>query len=570
MSQHEDNHLFQIPSEKLSRMVLRGDLSSINLINYFISRIERVNTSLNAVCIPLFEEAREEAEKLDEWLAEERLLIPTNGSNHHLLEEWMDKVILERPLFSIPVTIKESIHVKGTQCTMGLSSRVGQLSKDDGILVKRLKNAGAIVLGKTNVAFMLAADDSDNPVYGRTNNPFDLTRTSGGSSGGEGSIIGAGGSILGIGSDIGGSIRLPSSHCGIFGLKPTSGRLTMEGHAEIYTGMEAIMAQMGPMGRSASNLITAMKVLTKYEYDDYSSGYSHESIKYPPVELRDPYSVDISKLRIAVFKDNGIITVSTAYQRALDEAAQVLRKLGAQVEEIELPQEMKVFENWRSYVKFLMGDGMVSYRKEISGSRLTPMAKSIKYASLLPRWVVGILSTLVSWLGQSILAKAMDSFLPISVSHLWENVAKRDKFRKSFFELLDNGKYDAVLCPASALPAYKHQSVADVTINMTYVHLFNYLGLPAGVCPITRVKESEQGGNQINSPLTKNQNEIPLQVCNENLKNSKGLPISIQVAGRYWREDVVLAIMNALEQELKSNSDFPLNYDFVKEKLTEQ
>ena len=112
----------------------------------------------------------------------------------------------------------------------------------------------SIVLGKTNIALMLAADDSDNPVYGRTNNPYDLTRTSGGSSGGEGAIIGAGGSILGIGSDIGGSIRLPSAHCGIFGLKPTSGRLTLSGHAEVYRGMEAIMAQMGPMGRSTSNL----------------------------------------------------------------------------------------------------------------------------------------------------------------------------------------------------------------------------------------------------------------------------------------------------------------------------
>ncbi|EFC41224.1 predicted protein [Naegleria gruberi] len=568
MSQHVDDdrkQIFQIPAEQLSRQVLRGELTSLKLIEYFISRIEKTNKLLNAVCIPLFEEAREEALKLDKWLSEER---PTD-QDENLMSEWIEKILCEKPLFSIPVTIKESIHVKGTQCTMGLSSRVGILAQDDGILVKRLKNAGAIVLGKTNVALMLAADDSDNPVYGRTNNPFDLTRTSGGSSGGEGAIIGAGGSILGIGSDIGGSIRLPSSHCGIFGLKPTSGRLTLSGHAELYRGMEAIMSQMGPMGRSTSNLITAMKVLTRYEYDDYSSGFSHESIKHPPVELRDPYKIDISKLRIALFKDNGILTVPKSVKRGLDEAAQTLRKLGAHVEEIELPKEMKTFENWRSYVHFLMGDGMSCYRKEIAGSKLTPMAKSIKYVSLLPKWFVGVLGTVVSWLGQTILAKSMDSFLPITVSELWGHVANRDDFRRSFFELLDKGRYDAVLCPASSVNC-KHENVPDVVLNMTYVHLFNYLGLPAGVCPITRVSESEQEENHISCPLSKNPNELPLKICNQNFKNSKGLPVCIQVAGRYWREDVVLAIMNALEQELKANEDFPLNYDFVKEQVTDK
>src|SRR6185369_15083434 len=136
-----------------------------------------------------------------------------------------------------------------TPTTMGLTHLTGHRAAADAVVVERLRNAGAILLGKTNASQLLMFNETDNPVYGRTNNPWNLNRAPGGSSGGEAAILAANGSGLGIGSDIGGSVRLPAHACGIHSLRPTSRRLSLRGHAPLYPGMEALVAQPGPLAR---------------------------------------------------------------------------------------------------------------------------------------------------------------------------------------------------------------------------------------------------------------------------------------------------------------------------------
>lgn len=238
----ESTSLLTLGAWDIAQRIKAGDLSAREVVEEHIRRIEDVNPRLNAVVVPLFDRALGEAAAADAACARGEPLGPLHG---------------------VPITIKEQFLVAGTPTTAGLPSRVGHRAMSDGPLVGRLREAGAIVLGKTNVSQLMIYHESDNPVYGRTNNPWSLERAPGGSSGGEAAIIAAGGSTLGLGSDFGGSIRVPAHFCGLHGLRPTAGRLTnLDTPVEFFTGQEAIMPQTGPMARTVEDLALAMKVLT--------------------------------------------------------------------------------------------------------------------------------------------------------------------------------------------------------------------------------------------------------------------------------------------------------------------
>jgi Asp-tRNA(Asn)/Glu-tRNA(Gln) amidotransferase A subunit family amidase len=197
-----------LSATEMAKSIASGALSSRAVVEAHIRRIETINPRINAVVVPLFAQALTEADEADAARARGDKL----GSLH-----------------GVPITIKESFDVKDTPTTMGLSARAGQLSASDSPLVARLRAAGAIILGKTNVPQMVMYNEADNPVYGRTNNPWNPERATGGSSGGCAAIVAGRGSPLSLGSDIGGSVRLPASACGVHSFKPTSGRLTMLG-----------------------------------------------------------------------------------------------------------------------------------------------------------------------------------------------------------------------------------------------------------------------------------------------------------------------------------------------------
>jgi fatty acid amide hydrolase len=192
----------------MARQIAAGAITSAELVEAHIRRIEAVNPRLNAVVVTRFEQARAEAAAADEARRRGDPLGPLHG---------------------VPITIKECFHVAGTPSTEGVGRFASELVAHDAPLVARLRRAGAIVLAKTNVPQLLLMHETDNPVYGRTQNPWDLERGPGGSSGGEGAIVASGGSPLGLGNDIGGSIRFPAHSCGICGIKPTTLRLTNAG-----------------------------------------------------------------------------------------------------------------------------------------------------------------------------------------------------------------------------------------------------------------------------------------------------------------------------------------------------
>jgi len=517
-SSQKDATLTRLSASELARRIAAGHLSSQEVVEAHIRRIEAVNLRLNAVVVPLFEQAREDASRAD-----------------HLREQGT----LLGPLHGVPITLKEQFMVSGTPTTVGLLSYRSQLMEQDGPLVTRLRQAGAIVLGKTNASQLLMFGEAcKNPVYGRTNNPWDLARTPGGSSGGEAAIIAAGGSPLGLGGDIGGSIRLPAHFCGLYSLLPTARRLTgldTAHHAEV-AGQEAIIAQPCPIARSAQDLRLAMSILA-------APGINVLDPSVPPVPWPDPTAVSLAGLRIGMYTDNGVFSVAPAVRRAAEEAAEILRKRGALVEPWSPPD---VAEAVRLYIGLIGADGFATTKRLLRGNPIESRIRFNLRMTSLPAAVRAPLVPLLRQFGQARIASSLQSVRgALSVDQYWQLVEERNQYRHRFLTALDAERFDALLCPPYALPALPHESpgTLNVTNAGSYAILSNVLGLPAGVAPVTRVHPGEESERSIG-------NDSVERAARAVEMNSAGLPVGVQVVARPWREDVVLALMEALEEHI--------------------
>lgn len=237
----EEKAIIKLDAATTAEAIKNGVLTSEETVAAYINRILEINPSINAMVEDRFEEALTEARQMDALLAENKIIGPLHG---------------------VPVSIKESFHVSSMKTTGGLVHRQDLISKVDADAVTRLKNAGAIILGKTNTPALCFCQETENKLYGRTNNPWDLNRTAGGSSGGEGALLAAGGSAAGLGSDIGGSIRFPSHFNGVIGFKPGKGQVSPVGHyPEVVNPLQERMLSVGPMGKSVQDMALLYSIL---------------------------------------------------------------------------------------------------------------------------------------------------------------------------------------------------------------------------------------------------------------------------------------------------------------------
>ena len=234
--------LADMPAGEIVRRVAARELSSAEAVEHFIARLEAVNPKLNAVTVTLYESARKKAAEVDQALSRGEKLGPLAG---------------------LPVTIKECFDLVGTASTFGLSTRRNEIEITNDPHVAALLAAGAIPIAKTNLPELMIFTETDNPLYGRTNNPWDLERSCGGSSGGEGAVIGAGASPFGLGNDIGGSLRIPAAFCGIASIKPTAGRIPDHCSHGLPIGQQGITAQAGPMAKYVADVAMGLQVLDR-------------------------------------------------------------------------------------------------------------------------------------------------------------------------------------------------------------------------------------------------------------------------------------------------------------------
>ena len=341
---------------QLAAGIRAGALSSVEVVAAHIDQIEAQHERLHAMVLPLFEQAREAAKAADEARAAGAELGPLHG---------------------VPITIKAQFLVAGSETTMGLLHRQGGIDPADGPLIARLRRAGAIIVGKSNIMQMLLGYESDNPLYGRSNNPWNTARTPGGSSGGEGALI-ATGMPLGMGGDFGGSIRIPAHFCGIHGLKPTARRLPNDDTPVMdffEMGQQAIIPQPGPMARTVDDLVLAMSILAG-PYDEPLLD------RVPPVPWAGPEGIDVSSLRIGVFDDNGFFRPSPAVRRAVREAAGHLADLGASVVEFPAPDARAALG---LFLDIVTADGGRATKRALGPDAANHLLKPIQQGAAMPR-----------------------------------------------------------------------------------------------------------------------------------------------------------------------------------------
>jgi amidase len=299
--------LLDSSARALARAIRKREISSVEVTQGFLERIDAVNPRINAVVQVAADRALDEARQADEALARDAPLGPLHG---------------------VPFTAKDVFDSAGIVTAVGLPERAGFIPEVDAVAVARLRAAGGILIAKTNCPPGGGGGTTDNLVYGRTNNPYDLARTPGGSSGGEAALLGAGASALGLGSDSGGSIRLPAHYCGVAGLKPTTGRVPNTGAYEHPGGLSDTRTQVGPMSRFVEDLEIALAVISGPDWHD--SGVV-------PVPFGNAADVRVGELRVAFYEEDGEVIPTPDTREVVRRTAALLADAGGRVSETPPP-----------------------------------------------------------------------------------------------------------------------------------------------------------------------------------------------------------------------------------------
>ena len=399
----------------LAAALRRGARSSEEVTRAYLDRIAAVNPRLNAVVALRAEGAIADARAAD------RVPVAQRG-----------------PLHGVPVTIKDSLDTAGLVSTGGTKGRASFVPAEDATAVKRLRAAGAIIMGKTNTPDLTLGYETVNLVYGRTNNPFDLSRTSGGSSGGACAIVAAGGSPLELGSDTGGSIRLPAHYCGVAGHKATAHRVPRTGHIIGWDGVSQSLTHIGPIARSVADLALVLEILAGPDgIDPYVA----------PVPLRDPATIEVGRLRVAHFTRLAPLEPTAATAAAMEAALGVLEKAGCRLAPFgDVPDSARVYE---SYMNLLYGDGGAAV------------------ARILDRW-----GTV-----ESPLRERLARLKTLSSGELTAHCEWLDRWRSRMLGLFAD--HDAIVCPVNPAPAPRHGELDRA--SATYTQVFNVTGWPATV-----------------------------------------------------------------------------------------
>jgi amidase len=342
------------------------------------------------------------------------------------------------------MTLKDSLDTEGVISTGGTKGRESFVPSEDSVVAARLRAAGAILLGKTNTPEFTLAGETDNLIYGRTNNPYNRDRIPGGSSGGAAAIIASGGSPLDMGSDTGGSIRMPAHFCGIAGLKPNTGRVPRTGHIVPY-GMGAVdaLTQNGPMARYVEDLALTLPIISGPDWRDPA---------IVPMRLRDPADVSMEGLRIAMHTDNGIKTPTPETQEAVRSAARALEDMGAVLEEVT-PDALEMIPDITPNLNG--GDGRAWVRRLLDRAGTTEISPFLQ--------------------------NRFDSAEPISTERFSQTLELLDQYRSRMLGFMED--YDAILCPTAAIAACPHgETWSDENKSaFTYTGAYNMTGWPGAV-----------------------------------------------------------------------------------------
>jgi amidase len=464
------NDLTTKSATELVALISSRAVSPVEVVEAHLRRFEQVNPALNAI-VTIAEDA------IDRARACEAALRSGNDVG---------------PLHGLPVTVKDTIDTAGLRTTSGSRIRAHHVPEQDAASVARLKAAGAIVLGKSNTPEMAIPYETDNPLFGRTNNPYDLDRTPGGSSGGEAAAIAACLSPAGLGSDLSGSIRVPAHFCGIAGLKPTTGRVAMDGHTPATPGVVALGSSIGPMARRVEDLALLFKVLAEpTQFEAAQNG----------IDILNPTA--LRGLRVAWYTDDGVSPVSDEIRAAVQNAANALADAGLELIEVTPPGISKGSQLWIDLFSRAANSEIASLyqgREVEAGPQVARLLREFNPATTD---------------FQEKIEKA---------ERLAAAVLEREHLREELLQWMRTT--GLLLAPVGATAAFEHGAervaVSGKSISVfrafSYSQIFNVLGLPSVAVPAGRT--------------------------------ANGLPIGVQVVGRPFEERTLLSAAAIIEAAL--------------------
>jgi amidase len=465
-SSDSEDELIYMSATKLAGLIRAKKVSATEAVEAYIARQIEVNDKLNAVVMNCFSRARAEAKAADAAAARGK---------------WMG------PLHGVPITIKDSLDTEGVISTGATFGRQQFIPEKDATVVARLRAAGAIVLGKTNTPeFTLGGlggiSTTSNLLYGAAHNPYNLAHSTRGSSGGAGSIVAAGGAAFDIGSDWGGSIRGPAHANGIVGIKPTCVRVPRTGHIVDYGGVFDLWQQLGPMARRVEDIALVTPIISGPDYRDAACA---------PVPWRDPAKVDLSKLKVAYFAENGTSTTSPATIKTARKAAEWLSEIAVDVVE-DCPKDIMT-DLYAARSALVSGDGWQFYKRLADKWGTKNMSPSVK--------------------------ARVDNANPISSAAYVKAWQKHDLAKSRMLRWMMSNNYDVIICPtaaSAAVPIDDDDNFPFQEKGWSYRGIFNTTGWP-GV--VVRCGTADDGV----------------------------LPIGLQAVAGPWREDICIAVASYLE-----------------------
>jgi Asp-tRNA(Asn)/Glu-tRNA(Gln) amidotransferase A subunit family amidase len=457
------------PASELVAMIRRREVSPLEIVDAHLRAIERINPAINAI-VTISDDIRARAIEAEHAILRGESL----GALHGL-----------------PITIKDTIDTAGLRTTTGARIRAEHIPNEDAPVVARLKTAGAIVLGKTNVPEMAIPYECDNPVFGRANNPHNPLLTPGGSSGGEAAAIAACLSPAGIGSELSGSIRVPAHFCGITGLKPTVGRVAMQGHTPSASGVVGLGASIGPMARCVKDLALLFHVLADSLDEETKTAD----------EILD--ATKLRGMRVAWYTENGTVPVSNEIKIAVEKAASVLAAGGLETFQALPPGVARVSRLWTDLFARSANAEIASLYRGHEDQAGTLVARLLHHLDDEP-------------------AEFEDRI--DNAEQLAKAVVERERLREGLLQWMK--ATPLILAPVGSTAAFQHGR-HRVEVDGTYVNVF-------------RAFSYAQAFNVLGFPSV----AVPAG------KTASGLPIGVQVIGRPNEEFTVLAAASVIEEAL--------------------
>ncbi|KAJ7497706.1 amidase signature domain-containing protein, partial [Mycena latifolia] len=520
-------------AQEIVTNIERGVWTASRVLRAFIAQSLVAHAATNCITEVLFDYGRKRAKELD--------------------AEFEKTKRLTGPLHGVPISVKV-YDIEGYDTTIGFSAcanKPAQFTADVSPFVQSMLDAGAVPFVKTNVPQTMYACECSNPVWGRTCNPYNTAYSSGGSSGGEACMLSLDASVIGLGSDIGGSLRIPASYCGVYSLKPGFGRISDHGAKQSFPGFDGIKSVCGPMARCMDDLELACRV---------SFGAPGTFRNLPPVPFRE---VNLpKKLRFGYYTSDGVMKASPACIRAVEKTINALEIAGHEC--VELDQHLTP-EILNIYLALTAADGYKNLLREKGSDPLETSLSVLTFGPKVPQLILDVMAWAIGrFVGDKVMSNIVRESGTRTVEEYHAVCLRRNEIKRKFYrEFWDKYELDGILTYVHASPQTLHDGSKMLSMMSATALTYNLVDSPCGVLPVTHIKADTD-------KLTEEWKEGPghgSSMCESELysKGKKplydpaamdGMPIGIQIVGKLWEDEKVLAMMKVVDDALGKERGF--------------